>query len=77
MRVLHQRKRKRRINQDVWGLLAAEPEKAGDGPDAVGEYLAALSLAASNSTANAPGLIKCLNTSVLNPTLAEGLAQHA
>ena len=40
--------------------------------DAIGEYLAALSLAASNSSADAPALVKRLNSSVLDPTLSAG-----
>ena len=45
---------------------------AREGPHAVGEYLAALSLAASNST-DAPALVKRLNTSALHPALSAGL----
>lgn len=46
--------------------------QAHEGPHAVGEYLAALSLAASNST-DAPALVKRLNTSALHPALSAGL----
>ena len=50
----------------------AGAEKAAQGADAIGEYLAALSLAASNSFADAPALVKRLNSSVLDPTLSAG-----
>ena len=46
--------------------------QAHEGQHAVGEYLAALSLAASNST-DAPALVKRLNTSALHPALSAGV----
>ena len=53
-------------------MSCAGAEKAAQGADAVGEYLAALSLAASNSSADAPALVKRLNSSVLDPALSAG-----
>ena len=53
-------------------VCLAGSENAAEGTDAIGEYLAALSLAASNSSADAPALVKRLNSSVLDPTLSAG-----
>ena len=53
-------------------VCLAGSERAAQGTDAIGEYLAALSLAASNSSADAPALVKRLNSSVLDPTLSAG-----
>ncbi len=54
-----------------------DAEGAGTGPDAVGEYLAALSVAASNSMGDAPGLVKRLNTHALDPAQMTGVLQTA
>ena len=53
-------------------MLLAGSGQAPQGTDAIGEYLAALSLAASNSSADAPALVRRLNSSVLNPALSAG-----
>ena len=56
-------------------ICLAGSEKAAQGADAIGEYLAALSLAASNSSADAPALVKRLNSSVLDPAPSAGAAR--
>ena len=61
------------MSQSACGSPYAEGARTG--PDAVGEYLAALSIAASNSTGDAPGLVKRLNTHALDPAKVTGLLQ--
>ncbi len=62
-------------HHSICDACAERPGEATTDSDAVGDYLAALSLAASNSSGDAPGLVKRLNTCALDPANSAGQSQ--
>ena len=62
-------------HHNICNACAERPGEVSTDSDAVGDYLAALSLAASNSSGDAPSLVKRLNTCGLDPASLAGLSR--
>ena len=65
------------ISQSFCLDVCPHAESTSTGPEATGEYIAALSSAASYSTGDATGLVKRLNTQALDPAQLPGVSQRA